>query len=92
MSSLGREFKDPSATLKFTADFAADLGSSATLSGASASAETGLTAGSVTNDDTTVTVVLSGGTEGETYRVTITATTTDGQTLVRSFWVAVQVQ
>ncbi len=91
MSSLGREFKDPSATLKYTADFAADLGS-ATISGASASADTGLTAAGVVNDTTTVTVTISGGTDGETYRVTLTVTTSDGQTLVRSFWVAVRRQ
>jgi hypothetical protein len=88
---LGREYKDPASTLKYTVDFAADLGT-ATISGASGVAETGLTLGAVVNDTTTVTVTVSGGTVGETYRVTVTATTNDGQTLVRSFWVAVRTQ
>jgi hypothetical protein len=90
VSSLGREYKDPASTLKYTIDFSADLGT-ATISGASSVAESGLTVSSTTvTTTTTVTVLMTGGTVGETYRVTVTVTTSDGQTLVRSFWVAVR--
>lgn len=61
-----------------------------TISTSSFTAATGLTVDSSSNDGTTATVTLSGGTAGEAYKVTNEITTSAGRTLVFPFQVWVR--
>lgn len=68
------------------------IGAVPTVSSAVASGDTGITVGTATVDATgnVVTVRVSGGTAGQTYRVTVTATLSTSETVERSFDVMVR--
>lgn len=68
------------------------IGAVPTMASASASADSGITVGSATVDATgnVVTVRISGGTAGQTYRVTVAATLSTGEVVEMSFDVVVK--
>jgi hypothetical protein len=55
-------------------------------------ADTGITIDSQTNDTTTATVWLSGGSDGVDYKITNTTHTTQGRTEVKIFYVKVRIK
>ena len=62
-----------------------------TIASVSVTADDGLNVGTVTvRDDTTLSVVVFGGEAGRNYTVTVTVTTANGNTLVRTFAVLVR--
>ncbi len=75
--------KDPDAVLPYKIDWSAWL-AGATISTSSWIVPSGLAKDSDSFTSTIATVVLSGGTAGETYRVTNRITTNDGRTDDRS--------
>lgn len=85
--------KAPADTLKQTVDFGPDLPAGVTLSSVSAVVASGggsLSVGaSPTNDDTTATMTITGGTRRREYEIALTGTYSDGQ--VRTFEVGVLV-
>lgn len=82
--------KDPAALLDYTFDWSAWLNGDS-ITGATASVEpNGLTLEGVTYDPTTVTVWLSGGTEGQTYTVGCQINTSGGRADHRSMTVEVK--
>lgn len=70
--------KDPDAVLNYRWDWAEFLGDSDTITASEMITETGIVVDSDDNDTTSATVVLSGGTVGETYEVTNRITTAAG--------------
>lgn len=72
--------KDPSAVLDWQFNWTNWLAAAETISSATVTVESGLTKDSQSNDTSTVTVWLSGGTLGETYEVTCRVTTNQGRT------------
>lgn len=76
--------KDPDATVSDKWDFTDWLGTGETISTATATATTGITKTATSNDDTSVTVGLSGGTVGQVYRVTVEISTNLGRIEQRS--------
>lgn len=70
--------KDPGATLDWRWDFTDWLGAGDTVSTAVATPATGIAVDSYTADTTGVNVVLSGGTAGTSYDVTVQVTTAAG--------------
>lgn len=72
--------KDPSAVLDWKFNWTNWLSAAETISSATVTVESGLTKDSQSNDTSTVTVWLSGGTLGETYEVTCRVTTNQGRT------------
>jgi hypothetical protein len=82
-------YKDPNANLDYQIDWSSWLGSD-TISSSAWTVQSGLTKGSDSKTDTTTTVWLSGGTAGQTYRVTNRVVTAGGRTDDRSFWVVVE--
>lgn len=76
--------KDPDDTLDYTVDWT-DWLQGDTIDTSSFLADTGITINSNTNDTTSATVWLSGGSAGETYRITNRITTAGGRTRDRSF-------
>lgn len=83
------QVKDPQAVEKYTINWADWLIGSEVIS-TSVWAAADVTVDSDTNDTTTATVTVSGGTEGETNRVTNTITTDSGRTNERSVVVRVE--
>jgi hypothetical protein len=70
--------KDPNAVLDFTIDWESWLDGD-TISASTWTPEAGITVDSDTDTDTTTTVWLSGGTAGQSYRVTNHITTAAGR-------------
>ena len=83
--------KDPGATLDFTIDWSEWLDDD-TISSSDWTVPDGITEASATNDTTTATVWLSGGTAGTRYTVTNTIVTAGGRTDERSIVIAVDDQ
>lgn len=81
--------KDPSAVLDWKFNWTNWLSAAETISSATVTVESGLTKDSESNDTTTVTVWLSGGTLGETYEVTCRVTTNQGRTDERTIGIRV---
>jgi len=81
--------KDSAATLDYTFDFTAWLGTD-TIASAVVTTPTGLTEASETNTTTKVTVWLSGGTVGQSYTVTCRITTVAGRVDERSLLIRVR--
>lgn len=90
--------KAAGATKNFEFDFISDLAAGETLSGATVTATvwsgndgnpSGLISGAASISGTVVTQKLTGGVAGNIYAVTCTATTSAGQTLVRSAYLVV---
>jgi hypothetical protein len=82
MSNLADDIiiKDPHVSRNYTVPWSAIIGS-ATIATSTWLVPPGITADSNSFDDNTSTVRLGGGTEGSTYEVRNTITTSDGQTL-----------
>lgn len=74
--------KNPGAVVDWVFDWADWLGTD-TIASYALTEETGLTIDSDSNTSTTVTVILSGGTDGETYTLDCSVTTAAGLTDVR---------
>lgn len=74
--------KDPSAVLPYKFDWSEWLSEGETISAKTVTASAGITVDSstVTDTNTTVTVILSGGTTGKKYRVTCEITTSASNT------------
>jgi len=81
---IGARIKDPNAVDKFTIDWDDGFLAGATLLSSTVIVPAGITLDSDTNDNTTVTVTLSGGTVGDEYTVTNRISTSDGRTDDRS--------
>ena len=96
--TLQNPLKDPSAVLDYVFDWTEWLATGETIAVDSETgkklititADTGITVDSSTEDDGKVTVWLSGGTVGTTYRVECLIVTTAGRTDERSLWITVQ--
>ena len=84
--------KDPDAIERFGVDWSARLDvDGATLSTVTWSATpSGLTLSSPTNDDTTASTLVAGGTVGSTYALLCRVTTSDGQTLDHTLTLLIQ--
>jgi hypothetical protein len=82
--------KDPDAVLDYSWNWSAWLQPSENISAHSILAPTGITLDSSSADAGVVTAWLSGGTNGQTYRVTCRVTTDQGRTDDRSIEVWVQ--
>ena len=81
--------KDPSAILDYSIDWSLWLDGD-TIQSSSWTVPQGLTKASETNDPTTATVWLSGGTVDQTYTVTNRITTANGRTDERSILIKVE--
>ena len=81
--------KDPDEVLDYRLDFE-DWLDTDTINSETVTVEDGITLDSETNDTTTVTAWLSGGTVGETYTVTYQAVTEAGRTVERSIKVRIK--
>jgi hypothetical protein len=77
--------KDPDATLDWIFDWNLWLGEFETISDADFFVDPGITIVSQSHTQKTSTVWLSGGTEGQVYRITCRITTSDGRIDDRSF-------
>ena len=88
--TLQNPLKDPSAVLDYVFDWNEWLATGETITDHTITADTGITVDSSTEDDGKVTVWLSGGTAGTTYRVECLIVTTAGRTDERSLWITVQ--
>jgi len=73
-------FKDPDEVLDYEIDWSDRLGTD-TIATSTYTVPAGITKNSSTNDDTTTTVWLSAGTEGETYSILNRITTAGGRTM-----------
>lgn len=81
--------KDPNAVLFYTFDWAPWLGVGETISSVVNTAPPGLTIASSSNTTTAVTIKLSGGTAGQSYKVANRITTSAGQTDERTMIIQV---
>ena len=88
--TLQNPLKDPSAVLDYVFDWTEWLATGETITDHTITADTGITVDSSTEDDGKVTVWLSGGTVGTTYRVECLIVTTAGRTDERSLWITVR--
>jgi hypothetical protein len=87
---IGKDYKDPDDTKKFTVNWAPYLRTGATLSSVSTpTPPAGITVSATTNDTTTSTHTISGGRVGQDYVVTARGVTSDGEQLDLEFTVAV---
>ena len=86
------EYKDPADVLTFTAVFTNELGG-ASITGRTVTVGAGLTKDSdALNGTDKVDIVLSGGTAGNTYKVTVNVVTNGGETFEKNFYVRVRNQ
>jgi len=86
--------KDPDAVLDYTRDWKATsdpwLADAETISTSTWVVPSGITEDSSTNDDTTTTIWLSGGTDGTDYEITNRITTSASRTDDRTFRIQVR--
>lgn len=80
--------KAPEDIIQYTVDYSRFLKDD-TIVSASCVCDTGLTVAATSNTSKVVTVLVSGGTDGTTYDVEASVTTTAGQTKAYAFQVAV---
>lgn len=71
--------------LDYSIDWTKALATSETISTSSWTAETGITVGSNSHDNSSTTVWLSGGTDGSYYKVKNVVTTSASRTMARYF-------
>ena len=83
------EFKDSDDIKSFTLNWANDL-SGITISSAAWTLDSGITADSTANDDTTATVKISSGTSGMTYKVACAITCSNSDVYDKFFLLRVQ--
>ena len=88
--TLQNPLKDPSAVLDYVFDWTKWLAAAETITSHTVTVPTGLTLESSTAASGIVTVWISGGTAGTTYRVECLIVTTAGRTDERSLWITVQ--
>lgn len=81
--------KDPDEVLDYQVDWSARLGTGDTIATSTWDIPTGITAASDSNDTTTATIWLSGGSSGSVYVLTNTITTTIGRTFEQQVRLAV---
>ena len=81
--------KDPDAVLDYVIDWASWLAVDETISSVTITVPTGITKNSNTNTTTAVTVWLSGGTEGTTYKVDCKIVTSSARTDERDIYIMV---
>ena len=86
---MNHALKDPDAILEYGFDLTDWLVDSDTIANASWTVPTGLTKGTETKTDTITTVVISGGTAGNEYKITDRITTTAGRVDDRSIMIVV---
>lgn len=84
-----RFYKDADAVLDFSVDWSGWLASGESLSTSTFTVDAGITKDSESNDTSSATVWLSGGTAGTSYTVTNQITTSAGRTDERSMTIAV---
>jgi len=87
--------KDPNDNYKFTVDWSNELGVdtiNADPGGSTWTAEAGITIDTESNDDTTTTIDLSGGTAGATYTLTNQINTVGGDVYEKNISIKVQKQ
>lgn len=84
--------KDPDATLNYTFDWSQWLENGEVIQTSVFTVESGLTNSGDSNDTTTATITLSGGTVGESYTVTNRVTTNGGQIDDRSITISIAEQ
>ena len=82
--------KDPDAVLDYTVDWTSWLAAAETVSTSTWVVEAGITQNSASNDTTSGTIWLSGGTVGEEYRVTNRVATNQGRTDDRTILIRVK--
>lgn len=82
-------FKDPNSTLDYAIDWSRWLGTD-TIATVAWTLQSGITQASASNDTTTATIWLSGGTAGEDYLVTARITTSAGRQLDTSMLIKVR--
>lgn len=87
--NIGRVIKDADDTRKETINWAPSLREGSTISTATAIAPSGITVSATTNDETTVTHTIEGGTIGQEYDITSRIETSDGEQLDLEFTVVV---
>jgi hypothetical protein len=87
---IGYILKDPDDIKACPVDWAPKLASGVTISTATGVAPSGITLVSTTTDGETVNHFVSGGTSGQTYRLTSRVTLSDTQQLDAEFDVVVQ--
>lgn len=81
--------KDPDSVLDYGLDWSSWLADGEIISTSSWTAESGITVDSDSKDSSSTTVWLSGGTDGESYLVTNTITTSGFRTVERSIRIMV---
>jgi hypothetical protein len=87
---IGKDYKDPDDTKKFTVNWAPYLRSGATISSSSTpNPPAGISVSATTNDTTTITHTVTGGRSGQEYVLTSRAITSDGEQLDLEFIVGV---
>ena len=84
-----REFKAPTDEKKYTIDWSNDLGAE-TISSDVWTIDSGLTDDGQTNDTTTSTIDVSGGTAGYTYKLSCAITTSTADVHVKEIYIRVQ--
>jgi hypothetical protein len=84
--------KDPDAELNYVFDWSSWLPSGVTISSQTTTVQTGLTleSESITDSSTSVTVKISGGTNGSDYTVANKVTLSDGQIDERTIYIRVR--
>jgi hypothetical protein len=87
--------KSPNDNYAYTINWAAELGAdtiNASPGGSTWTAEAGITIDSETNDTTTTTIDLSGGTSGKTYQLTNQINTVGGDVYEKNIYITIQNQ
>jgi hypothetical protein len=88
--NIGKDWKDPDDTKKFTVNWAPYLRSGATISSSSCpSVPSGISVSSTTNDTATVTHTVTGGQKGKSYVLTSRVVTSDSEQLDLEFTIQV---
>ena len=84
--------KDPNAVLDYQWDWSSWLPSDDAIASATITADAGLTVNSSSNTESTATAWLSGGADGQSYRVTCRIVTADGRTDDRTITILIRQQ
>ena len=90
MTALAQFLKDPQEVLDYVTDWGSWLGADTISSSNFTVDDAGITKDSQTNNTTTATVWLSGGSVGSTYRVRNTIVTAGGRTAERTLEIKVE--
>jgi len=83
-------YKDPEAVLDYGVDWSSWLTDSETISSSSWTVPSGITEDSNTSSDTKATIWLSGGTDGESYKLINHIITSAGREEDQTMWIVVK--